>query len=273
MPTESMAAATAVETPAKALASVTRSPGEQPIVLTLVARDAQEGAKIGAALEAYSATNRKSDANYAGQFGGAAGNGGNFANGFGIGNWNADNRARGNDAIPQPQVVGGQVPYVQNGIAGNAQVATLAGAAGPYRVGLRAEQLAELAEQYRVAVVARGSETYVFGQSGERPPATAERAGREDVLRRVGLADGNNFRPNGDAPARQQVAAAPGGPGAAAPAGGGPAARGGAMAGGGALAATRDLATAPAVAWFDCVITVEGGAAAQDPPATGPAGK
>ena len=156
-------------------------------------------------------------------------NGANSTNGGGyatpnlvqIGNGTANGMAAPNGDFNSNQFSQQQnIANLQNRQQFAAQNATQG---GPYLVTLRADQLRQLATDFRVAVVARGADSYVFRSLGDRAVRTEDATARDELLKQVGLnyqpaaqtARGNNDLAKGTAPPSPMItpaapAAAPG---------------------------------------------------------------
>jgi hypothetical protein len=170
---------------------------DEPLVITLEARDDEAFKKLAEDLTTYAVTNTDAPA-----FGGA----GNFvqqgqvSNGIMLNNQgvlvldnnateinNYGNLARQQRGTPPPRAYNEQAQQALNGAARPIQDAITNG--GVYLVPLRPEQIEDLSKNYRVTAVSRGDNLYLFrAQPDEQPPpATEVRARNNDLVNRAGV--------------------------------------------------------------------------------------
>lgn len=208
--------ATEASPPAAVLASLLNAPGDQPVVLSFVARDPADLGRLQETLQTYAAANGREGALLAPTAGSrpnyfditnnyrqnTAPRGAGGLPGDQIGN-QVGNAAGANNAAPQ-QVAGGWVSGNNSQAAQTsdqlfaqraAQVLPDAAdrqqqAADPappaLRVLLKPEQIESLTSQYRVALIARGTSKHEFSkQVGDVAARTADPRFVEDLLRRA----------------------------------------------------------------------------------------
>ena len=192
-----MTAAQASDAAAKAIAAVTREPRNEPVILTFIALDSQDYAKLIASLDGARATNQRdlTAAAVRDRSNGAALGSAPSGNASNLNNSNQLYKDQTND--PQSQRQNGSNSAAANSPANTALPDAFSPAS--YHLALTAAELNNLANQYRIAVLARGSDLYLFHTVGTQTPATADAKARADLLKSFGYSETDALRPGSTA--------------------------------------------------------------------------